>query len=175
MEQRIEIEDFVIAMKALGCKVRMQINAPTYAVMVVTGPQGEIEASFYDGLLRRFWIDGHSEKDLAKAQEALLGRFWQNRLTTTVVMTRVLKTIGLTNRRTAEKYAKDFSISGLYRRKERYCTYATFYSREAETLVAERAEQLNRIAALAGHFFAVRVKALADGREYTTMSNSVLV
>lgn len=172
--ENISIEDFVIAMKVLGCKVKFHISAPTYTVLVVTGPEGEIEVSFYDGLLRRFWVDGHSEKDLAKAQETLLGRFWQNRLTPTVVMTRALKAIGLSNRRDAD-YSKDFSVGGLYRRKERYCTYATFYSKKAEVLVAERAEQLNRIAGLVGIFFVVRVKALADGREYTTMSNSVLV
>lgn len=173
MEQQTKIEDFVIAMKVLGCKVRFEINAPTYAVLVITGQEGEIEASFYDGLLGRLWIDGHAEDDLWKAKTHLLGRFWQNRLTATVVMTRALKAIGLRNRRD-ENYSKDFSISGLYVRKERRCTYVNFYGKKAEALVAARAEQLGRISELVGISFSVRVKTLADGREYTTMSNSAI-
>ncbi|MFF0092729.1 hypothetical protein ACFYSF_22590 [Streptomyces canus] len=85
----------------------------------------------------------------------------------TVAIARVLRGIGLTQGRGC-----DFRVTGDYRNGERVGTYVLLLTRHADELVAERADEIERLVGATGFAFRVSVRYLSrSGRPTASIAN----
>jgi hypothetical protein len=89
---------------------------------------------------------------------------------TTQVITRVLLSLGLRNRRTAHGLA-DFSVKKAYDHGEISHTYVVLYTRRANDLVAESAQMIEEVTRQRGYPFTVTVHTAASGNPISHISN----
>jgi hypothetical protein len=88
--------------------------------------------------------------------------------TPTVAIARILRGLGLTQGRGG----KDFRVCGEYRNGERQYTYVVVYSRHAEEVIAEHADEIEARADEAGFPFRVSVRYSTAGHPHTSVQNA---